>query len=65
MVAVAKKKVKPNSKPRLKKPPTEPLSMEDTVERLTEFYTEEVKKVGQKYGKLVDVKVLITVTDET
>jgi len=65
MVAVTKKTAKPKSKPILKKPPAEPLSMEDKVERLTEFYTEEVKKVGQKYGKLLDVKVLITVTDET
>jgi len=65
MVAVAKKAVKPKSKPRLKKPTTEPLSMEQQVEILTQSYTEEAKKIGQKYGKLLDVKVLITVTDET
>jgi len=65
MVAVAKKVLKPKSKPKLTNAPSEPLGMEEQVEILTQSYTEEAKKIGLKYGKLLDVKVLITVTDQT
>jgi hypothetical protein len=41
------------------------LSLGSEVEKLTKRYTEDVKNIGQKYGKILDVKVLITISDDT
>jgi hypothetical protein len=41
------------------------LTLSVEVETLTKRYTEDVKYIGEKYGKMLDVKVLITIAEDT